>query len=129
MSPIYDYIITSDAQLNGIHVNKNHENEVVFLCSIYMQDKRNYEFSVLFEDVLPMSRSIHNEFECLVDPESFHQMLKSVSYNEDELNYLSGVFNMLNLDFKTALTHFNQVKNTSRFEKLVGNIRQCEKLL
>lgn len=129
MSPIYDYIITSSAQLNGILVNKNHENEVVFLCSIYMRDKRNYEFSVLFEDVLPMSRSIHNEFECLVDPESFQQMLKSVSYNEDELNYLSGVFNMLNLNFKTALTYFDQVKNTSRFKKLAGNIRQCKKLL
>lgn len=126
--PVYDYITKSGSQLNGISVNKNNENEVVFQCSVFTQEGKDCEFSVLFDDGLPMSRAIHNEFECLVEFESFQQMLKCVAYNEDELNYLHGIFNMLNLNFKTALAHFNRIENQSRFKNLRKNNRQCKKL-
>ena len=130
LPPIYDYITDNDLYYIGIQAIRQNTSLVAFSCNIFEKKSLEeiYRFQVLFDDELPRSFPIHEEFSELIDNKSFTEMITNETYDNDDRMYLWGIHKMLNLDFERALFYFRQIYKKSSFKNLKINMHQCNKL-
>lgn len=128
LPPQYDLISKSDTIINGINVCHIDSNNVIFQCDVYSIKSLHkiYEYKVYFDDTLPRTGPIHNEFSEIIDKSQFIMMLEDNEYNIDQVHYLWGIHNMLNLNFKRAIENFERISTTSSLAKPRKNINECK---
>ncbi len=128
--PDYDFITVNNLYYTGIQAIRQNTSLVAFNCNIFEKKSLEeiYRFQVLFDDELPRSFPIHEEFSELIDNKSFTEMITNETYDNDDRMYLWGIHKMLNLDFERALLYFRQINKKSSFKNLKINMRQCNKL-
>lgn len=130
LQPEYEYITKNGMLLNGINKTMDESSTVVLQCSIFKQGntESDYTYDVLIDKKIPILLFIHNEYFCLIDAKRFSWMLKEMEYDNDTRLYLCAVHEMLNINYKTALSYFNQIAKKDSFKHLERNIKRCEEL-
>lgn len=131
MQPQYEYITNNGILLNGINIIKDESSEIVFQCKVFKRgdSEPDYTYDVIFDKKVPIYVTVHNEYSYLIDTRSFPAMLQDVEYDNDARLYLSGIHEMLNMNYETALSYFNQIANRVSFMYLERNIKVCEELI
>lgn len=132
MPPKYEYIIKHGRFLNGINlIYDDSTDDIKFKCRVFKQGSTepNYTYDVFFDNRVPIYITIHNPYSKLISNKSFSDMLQEMEYDSDTQLYLSGIHELLNLNYTNALLHFNQIDNKDSFKYLRKNINQCLELI
>ena len=131
MQPKYEYITKNGRYMNGINRRYGESSSVVFECSVfkYGEAEPNYTYDVFFDDKVPIYVTVHNEYSKLIDCKTFSDMLQDIDYHYDVQLYLKGIHEFLNMNYKKALSYFEQIENKDSFRYLSNNIQQCNELI
>lgn len=131
MNPEYDYISKNGIQLNGICDIRTGTSDVAFKCSVFELGllTPKYHFNIYFDDIVSRLSTIHNEYDVIINTDSFNEMINQIENDNDARMYLWGIYKMFNLNYESALYYFNRIEDVTRFPTLSCNVSQCVELL
>ena len=134
LGPKYIYFTMLNQYVNGITKFMRTDSSYVFHCDVVdrYSFKKECEFNVIFDTEVPMHLwTPHGEYRFFIEEEYFNDLMTEFGsdYDSDTLEYLWGLYEMFNMNFEEALSHFEKIESKASFHGLFENIIQCKCLL